>query len=303
MKATLYIITLILFLTVGSACSVTKPQEPLRALPAISYSAGFSIMDSFQRLSIPLAPDMVMRGFEDARQSIRPQMPKGEMRMILRDPKQYLADEKGTLQADNEMKAVNGLAAVGYATGFRMGDTFKKQRVRLTPDMVLRGLEDAHNSIQPLIPPEKMQMILRDPKKYLIEDVSKSGEQVKKSAEDFMAENATKEGVQVLESGLQYKIITVGSGEKPELNESVRVDYQASTIKGQVFDSTDKMGKPAVFVLNSVIPGLAEGLQLMSEGAEWELYIPSNLAFRNAGPLAGQALVYTVKLIEIMPEE
>lgn len=212
----------------------------------------------------------------------------------------FLLFVPGQLLAE-ERPEMSGLDAVSYSAGFRLGDTFIKQRVPLVPEMVMRGLEDARNSIKPLLPKGEMRMILRDPKKYLIEDVNKRTDLARKSGRSFLEANSKAAGVKVLESGLQYKIIAPGVGEKPESTDSVRLHYQAATLNGQVFDSTYKAGEPANLLVNSVIPGLSEGLQLMSTGGKWEFYIPADLAYANRGPLADQALVYTVELLEILP--
>jgi len=302
MKTSLYAISLILLLNI---CSVYAEKNPdsLQGLGAVSYSAGYSMVDSFNKIQLFLTPEMVMRGLEDARKSIRPLMPKGQMRMILRDPKQYLIDDKDKELLGKESDDLYGLGAVSYAAGFRMGDTFKKQSVPLVSDMVSRGLMDAHNSIRPLIPEAEIRTIMRDPKKYLIENSQNRAVLAKQSSESFLQEMSRQEGVKVMESGLLYKVLAAGEGDKPRPIDSVRLNYQGTTINGQIFDSTYKSGEPAVLKVDRVIPGLSEGLQLMSEGSEWEFYIPAKLAYGNYGPLAEETLIYTVKLLEIIPRQ
>ncbi|WP_347987879.1 FKBP-type peptidyl-prolyl cis-trans isomerase [Methylomonas sp. AM2-LC] len=128
-------------------------------------------------------------------------------------------------------------------------------------------------------------------------------EENKAAGEAFLAENAKKPGVITTSSGLQYQIITEGTGKSPSATANVTVHYQGTTIEGKEFDSSYKRGAPASFPLNRVIPGWTEGLQLMKEGGKSRLFIPSNLAYgergagRDIGPNA--ALIFDVELIKI----
>ena len=130
------------------------------------------------------------------------------------------------------------------------------------------------------------------------------GAAFKKEGEEFLAENARKEGVVVLPSGLQYKVLKKGTGKTPGPTSRVRCHYEGSFTDGSVFDSSYRRGEPAVFGLNQVIRGWTEGLQLMSEGAKYELYIPYQLAYGEAGahgaipPCA--ALKFTVELLAVL---
>ena len=130
------------------------------------------------------------------------------------------------------------------------------------------------------------------------------GEAMKKDGEEFLAENAKKPGVITLASGLQYKILKAGNGRKPGKTSQVRCHYEGTFTNGMVFDSSYKRGEPAVFGVNQVITGWTEALQLMSEGSEWELYIPYNLAYGEAGAHGAippySALIFKVELIEVL---
>lgn len=127
---------------------------------------------------------------------------------------------------------------------------------------------------------------------------------MRKAGEDFLAENAKKDGVVVLPSGLQYTVLTEGTGAQPKATDQVRCHYEGRLIDETVFDSSYQRGEPAVFPLNSVIAGWTEGVQLMKEGAKYRFFIPYNLAYgeRGAGnsipPYA--ALVFDVELIKVM---
>ena len=130
------------------------------------------------------------------------------------------------------------------------------------------------------------------------------GEAMKKEGEEFLSENAKKAGVTLLASGLQYKVIKQGTGKKPGRTSKVKCHYEGTFTDGKIFDSSYKRGEPAVFGVNQVIAGWTEALQLMSEGAEWELYIPYNLAYGEAGangsipPFA--TLIFKVELLEVL---
>jgi peptidyl-prolyl cis-trans isomerase len=127
---------------------------------------------------------------------------------------------------------------------------------------------------------------------------------MRKAGEDFLAENAKKDGVVVLPSGLQYTVLTEGTGAQPKATDQVKCHYEGRLIDGTVFDSSYQRGEPAVFPLNGVIAGWTEGVQLMKEGAKYRFFIPYNLAYgeRGAGnsipPYA--ALVFDVELIKVM---
>lgn len=118
----------------------------------------------------------------------------------------------------------------------------------------------------------------------------------------FLAENAQKEGVMVTASGLQYEVLQEGMGERPSAADTVMVHYRGTLIDGTEFDSSYSRGEPTSFPVNKVIPGWTEGLQLMSKGAEYRFYIPSELAYgsRSTGPIpANSTLIFDVELLDI----
>ncbi len=125
----------------------------------------------------------------------------------------------------------------------------------------------------------------------------------KEAGQAFLAENKTKEGVNTLPSGLQYQVLTEGTGEKPTLNSQVTTHYHGTTIDGKVFDSSVQRGQPASFPVNGVIKGWTEALQLMPVGSKWRLFIPSELAYGERG--AGNdipphaTLIFDVELLSV----
>jgi len=120
----------------------------------------------------------------------------------------------------------------------------------------------------------------------------------------FLAENASKEGVKTTPSGLQYKVITEGTGKSPAATDLVKVHYRGTLLDGTEFDSSYKRNSPAEFPLNRVIPGWTEGVQLMKEGGKSIFYIPSNLAYGESGTPGGpigpnQTLIFEIELLEV----
>ena len=139
---------------------------------------------------------------------------------------------------------------------------------------------------------------------FMQKQQAEAGKAVREAGEKFLAENAEKPGVVVLPSGLQYTVITEGTGAKPKATDRVKCHYEGTLTNGQVFDSSYRRGEPAVCPLNGVIAGWTEGVQLMAEGAKYRFFIPYHLAYGERG--AGQsippyaALVFDVELIEIV---
>ncbi len=170
------------------------------------------------------------------------------------------------------------------------------------------GLEAVLNGQEPAVSFKEAGQLLED--YFSNMEAEKAAEEaevaeaMKKEGEEFLKENAGKPGVITLKSGLQYKVLKEGSGRKPGKTSKVRCHYEGTFTNGMTFDSSYKRGEPAVFGVNQVIAGWTEALQLMSEGSEWELYIPYQLAYGEAGahgaipPCA--ALVFKVELIEVL---
>ena len=140
--------------------------------------------------------------------------------------------------------------------------------------------------------------------KYFAELEEKMNAENIEQGKAFLAENAKKEGVVTLPSGLQYEVITEGNGKKPSATDRVKCHYEGTLIDGTLFDSSIKRGQPAVFGVNQVIKGWVEALQLMSEGSKWRLYIPSELGYgaQQAGEMIPphSTLIFDVELIEVL---
>lgn len=139
---------------------------------------------------------------------------------------------------------------------------------------------------------------------FLQQQEEAKGKEAREAGEAFLADNAQKEGVVVLPSGLQYLVLEEGNGKKPAATDQVKCHYEGRLIDGTVFDSSYRRGEPATFPLNGVIAGWTEGLQLMGEGAKYRLFIPYNMAYGTRGAGASippyAALVFDVELIEVL---
>ena len=140
--------------------------------------------------------------------------------------------------------------------------------------------------------------------KYFMELEEKMNAENIEKGKAFLEENAKKEGIVTLPSGLQYEVITEGNGKKPSATDRVKCHYEGTLIDGTLFDSSVKRSQPAVFGVNQVIKGWVEALQLMSEGSKWRLFIPSELGYgaQQAGEMIPphSTLIFEVELIEVL---
>jgi FKBP-type peptidyl-prolyl cis-trans isomerase FklB len=200
---------------------------------------------------------------------------------------------------------------VSYIIGMDIGNTFKKQSVDIDPDFLARGIKDGVSGAKPLLTEQEVREVMGSFEKEMIAKQEERrkiiGTKNQKEEDAFLAENKKKEGVQTLPSGLQYKVIKAGTGKKPKLTDTVTTHYRGTLIDGTEFDSSYKRGKPATFPVNGVIRGWTEALQLMEEGAKWQLFVPSSLAYgeRGAGQTIGPhaTLIFEVELILIQEKK
>jgi FKBP-type peptidyl-prolyl cis-trans isomerase FklB len=213
----------------------------------------------------------------------------------------------GSVQAAEAVNLQDETARISYSLGYQIGGDFKRQGVEMNAEAVVKGIQDALSGAEPAMPATEMQQTLVDLKKKIVaeQQARKQETELQYIAEvkKFMEENAKKEGVVTTESGLQYKIVTEGTGKTPGPTDKVTVNYRGTLIDGKEFDSSYKRGKPATFGLNAVIKGWSEGLQLMKEGGKAQLFIPPNLAYGDRGPLGHRTLIFDVELISVGEEK
>ncbi len=193
-----------------------------------------------------------------------------------------------------------------YAVGMKMGENFKKQAVPVDPAILSRGIKDALAGGKTVLTDEEAQSAIQEVQKQMHDkqqaEAKAAGEANKKEGEAFLAANKSKDGVVTLPSGLQYKILKEGTGPKPTASDSVVCNYQGTFINGKEFDSSYKRGEPATFPVTGVIKGWTEALQLMPVGSKWQLFIPSDLAYGDAGRPGiepASTLIFEVELISI----
>jgi FKBP-type peptidyl-prolyl cis-trans isomerase FklB len=196
---------------------------------------------------------------------------------------------------------------LSYSIGMDIGGNLKRQSVEVDPDLLAKGLKDSYGEGKTVLTEDQARQAIADFQKTLMakqaETMKKNSEKNKADGEKFLAENGKKEGVKTLPSGLQYKEIAPGTGKSPKPTDTVTTHYKGTLIDGTEFDSSHKRGQPATFQVSGVIPGWTEALQLMKEGAKWQLFVPSNLAYgergagREIGPNA--TLIFEVELISV----
>jgi FKBP-type peptidyl-prolyl cis-trans isomerase FklB len=196
---------------------------------------------------------------------------------------------------------------ISYSIGYQIGGDFKKQRTDIVPNAFLKGVKDALAQMEPEVSPAEMQSTLLEMKKKIVArqraEKLEMKEQRLGEGKKFLDENAKKNGVITLPSGLQYKVIREGNGRMPGPNDKVTVQYRGTLIDGTEFGSSYRKGNPEEFYVKGVIRGLTEALQLMKEGAKWKIFIPADLAFDKRGALADRTVIYDLDLISVKSEE
>ena len=231
------------------------------------------------------------------------------------------AAEEGAKKDTNEPKIVVQATAekaeilktetekVSYIIGTQIARNFKTQDIEVNLDSLMMGLKDALGGNKLVLSQSEMKTVYSAWQQKM--RAKQAAKKAKEAAENmaagtaFLEANKAKEGVKVLPSGLQYKIITEGTGNTPTADDKVKTHYRGTLIDGTEFDSSYKRNQPAEFGVTKVIKGWTEALQLMKEGGKWELYIPANLAY-GANPRPGSpippnaALIFEIELLEIV---
>jgi FKBP-type peptidyl-prolyl cis-trans isomerase len=228
-----------------------------------------------------------------------------------------------TLQACNQQSTPGGETAatevvlqdstqrLSYGIAYGLGQRMAADGVPMDVPAFSAGLQDALDGAQPRMTEEEIQEEMMAYQQRAMEEqqalAAAAAEANQAAAEVFLAENATREGVVVTESGLQYEVIEAGEGASPGPDDTVEVHYRGTLVDGTEFDSSYQRGETVTFGVGQVITGWTEALQLMSPGAKWNLYIPSDLAYGpgGAGNLIGPnaALVFEVELINVVSQQ
>ncbi len=213
----------------------------------------------------------------------------------------------GEAAAEKAVSLATEMDKVSYIIGTQIAGNLKKAKIEVNVESLTQGLKDALVGTNLAMSQAEMTKIYSGWQTRM--RAEQAAKQKKEAAENlakgtaFLEANKTKEGVKVLPSGLQYKVITEGTGNTPTADDRVKTNYRGTLINGTEFDSSYKRGKPLEFAVTGVIKGWTEALQLMKEGGKWQLYIPANLAYgtrpRPSIP-ANSTLIFEIELIEIV---
>lgn len=195
--------------------------------------------------------------------------------------------------------AMDEAARMQYALGYQLGKDLVG--VDLRAQDLQRGLEDGRSGAKAKLSDEEMSTALMALQERVNAQRAKTqaaaSEKAIAAGQAYLDANAKKPGVTTTASGLQYRVITAGTGAKPQASDTVTVHYKGTLVDGTEFDSSYKRGQPATFPVGGVIPGWTEALQLMTIGSKYELAIPPALAYGSQGPLANQVLLFEVELL------
>ncbi len=208
------------------------------------------------------------------------------------------ASEKMELKAQKDKES--------YSLGYQFGQSMKNQGVEINLKAYTSGIRDALGGTKPVLSQEEIQKNVSEIQKRVItarqKELKKQAEANISKSKAFLEENKKKAGIITLPSGLQYKVLTEGSGKTPKASDQVTVNYRGTFIDGGEFDSSYKRGQPITLKADGVIKGWTEALQLMKEGAKWQLFIPPELAYgeQGMGPIPpNSTLIFEVELISI----
>ena len=192
-----------------------------------------------------------------------------------------------------------------YGVGLQLGDQLRANPFEgMDIQMVAEGLIDSFNGNPAKVSQGHMEDAFKEIRAKIEAQEAEKAKDLGAEGQAFLEENAKRDGVVVLESGLQYEVMQDGDGAKPTASSTVKTHYHGTLINGQVFDSSVQRGQPAEFPVNRVIAGWTEALQLMNVGAKWKLFVPYNLAYgeRGAGGAIGPyaTLIFEVELLDIV---
>jgi len=187
-----------------------------------------------------------------------------------------------------------------YAMGMNLGTQLHRQGMTLDPALVARGMRDALAGGKTALTDEEARSAVMQLQTEAHQNMVAAN---RKEGDAFLAANKTKEGIVALPSGLQYKVLTQGTGPKPTANDTVTCNYRGTLLNGKEFDSSYKRGHPESFPVGGVIKGWTEALQMMPVGSKWQLFIPSDLAYGDRGAPPdigpGDTLIFEVELLSI----
>jgi FKBP-type peptidyl-prolyl cis-trans isomerase len=190
-----------------------------------------------------------------------------------------------------------------YAIGMNIGKSIHRDGVDVDPNILLRGMKDAIAGGKTVLSDEEAKTVMTN---LQAKKAQQAGDANKKAGDAFLAANKTKDGVVTLPSGLQYKILTQGTGPKPSATDTVVCNYKGTLLDNSEFDSSYSRNQPLTIPVSGVIKGWTEALQLMPVGSKWQLFIPSDLAYgpQAKGPIGpNSTLIFEVELLSIQDKK
>lgn len=213
----------------------------------------------------------------------------------------------GLAVAEDNAAFVNEMDKVSYAIGVQYGKGFKRDLKEVNIDQLSAGFKDGFNGGELKMNEQEIAQTLSAFEQKKVQAMKQEREKMASknlaAGQEFLKKNGSADGFKTTDSGLQYKVVEKGSGKMPTLTDRVQVHYTGRLINGTVFDSSVQRGVPAEFPVNGVIKGWTEALQMMEEGAKWQLAIPSDLAYGENGTRGGigpnEVLLFDVELIAI----
>jgi FKBP-type peptidyl-prolyl cis-trans isomerase FklB len=192
---------------------------------------------------------------------------------------------------------------VSYTIGIASGKNLKQQSIDIDPDIMAKGLKDGLSGGKTLLTEQEIREVMTAFRKEMaIKQLVTIAEKNKKDGEAFLVENRKREGIKTLPSGLQYQVLMEGKGKSPKPADTLVVHYRGTLLNGKEFDSSYVRKEPATIKLDAVIKGWREALPLMKEGAKWQLFVPSDLAYGENGNRSiepNSTLLYEVELIKV----
>ena len=218
----------------------------------------------------------------------------------------------GLVNAEENIILKDQKGKMSYSIGVEMGNKVKNMPVSVDADLVLKGVKDALSGSKLLMSEQELRDLQTALQKEISaksgEEKKRLGEKNKKEGEEFLAGNKKKEGVITLPSGLQYKVLKAGTGKTPTDADRVKINFRGTLIDGAEFENTYKnFRQPILFPVQGIMPGWAEALKLMQEGAKWQIFIPPALAFgeRGSGTLIGPnaTLILEIELVSIQEKK
>jgi FKBP-type peptidyl-prolyl cis-trans isomerase FklB len=196
---------------------------------------------------------------------------------------------------------------LSYAVGWDIGEDIQRRGAEFDVETIITAIRDSSAGRDPQVPAEQMVAMLTELQQKVRQEQAEAFQKLaddnQKAADDFLAKNKSKNGIVVLPSGVQYRVIEEGEGARPGMEDTVKVHYRGSKTDGHEFDSSFARGVPEEFPVNTVLRGWQEVLPLMKTGATWQIFVPPELAFGARGnPPVGpnEALMFDLKLVEIV---